>query len=319
MCKTTSEIKRSYPHPQRKHSLLLTSESFHCTDEKGEKGPLPPSRTSTLLTVAFLVLALILSEQLVRFIFNSSSFINLHPIMENENNRHILSRHIAVDGLACSVVAFLGYRNRHLLNSHNLTALNRQNSEGFHARMHGYTPAGHQVLVFFFAYQCKNMHDTIRWNDGIIFVLHHILAGATAWGGMYPGVASVYALFFMGISEVSTCILCLLANFDDEFGVKGLEQAFPLTKIVLALAFVVTFLICRIVLWPIFAFHFVADVRMTLKREEGVVDKHGQGPSRAARNTLKFMLVSVCGLSLLQVLWLGEIVTIAKKEIGAMF
>ena len=317
MCKPT-EVKKVYQQ-QRNHSLLLTSDSFHCTDEKGEKGPLPPSQTSTLLTIAFLVLVLVISEQLVRVIFNTSFIINLHPVLEVERDRHILSRHIGVDGLSCFTVAFLGYRNRHLMKIHNLTALNRQNSDGFHARMHGYTPAGHQVLVFFVAYQCKNMHDTIKWNDGIIFVLHHILAGATAWSGLYPGVASVYALFFMGISEVSTCILCLLANFDEELGVKGLDQAFPLTKVLLGIAFSITFILFRIVLWPIFAWHFVSDVRMTLKREEGVVDQHGQGPSRSARNTLKFMLISVCGLSLLQMLWLGEIISVAKKEIPALF
>ena len=308
---------RSRPRSQRKHALLLTAESFHCTDEKGEKGPLPPSQTSTLFTVAFLVLALIINEQLYRLLFDTSSVIDLHPILQDQRNRHILARHIAVDGFACAIVAFLGYTNRHLLQKHQLTALNRQNSDGFQSRMHGYTPAGHQVLLFFFAYQCKNMYDTIKWNDGIIFVLHHLLAGATAWGGMYPGVASIYALFFMGISEISTCILCLLANFDEEFGVRGLDQAFPKIRIGLAAAFVVTFVICRIVLWPIFTFHFVADVRLTLAKDDdddGAKHKH----SNAKKNTLRMMLVSVCGLSLLQMLWLGEIVVTAKREIGEM-
>eukprot|EP00979_Chaetoceros_neogracilis_P006711 scaffold1372_cov289-Chaetoceros_neogracile.AAC.15 len=133
----------------------------------------------------------------------------------------------------------------------------------------------------------------------------------------------------MGISEISTCILCLLANFDEEFGVRGLDRAFPITRIVIAAAFIVAFCICRIILWPIFTFHFVADVRLTLKQNDDVVAGTAAGGgttaagtgvtggliSNAEKNTLRMMLVSVCGLSLLQMLWLGEIVMTAKKEI----
>jgi hypothetical protein len=39
-----------------------------------------------------------------------------------------------------------------------------------------------------------------------------------------------YATFFLGLLEVSTAILCVLANFDDEYGVKGLRDALPMVK-----------------------------------------------------------------------------------------
>ena len=90
------------------------------------------------------------------------------------------------------------------------------------------------------------MYDTFYWNDGLVFVAHHLLAGAAAWGGMYPGIGPTYAIFFMGVSEVSTTVLVILANFDDDMGVKGLAEAFPISRIVTAAAFVVAFLACRI-------------------------------------------------------------------------
>jgi hypothetical protein len=39
-----------------------------------------------------------------------------------------------------------------------------------------------------------------------------------------------YATFFLGILEVSMAILWVLANFDDEYGVKGLRDALPMVK-----------------------------------------------------------------------------------------
>lgn len=295
------------PPPRKIPSLLLTFDSFHCTDEKGDKGPRPPSKTSSILTVAFIVLILVLHEQIYRFLLYAFAR-DLHPVLEIERHRHILARHIAVDSFSCAVVAFISYKHRHLL-SH---LLKFQRDDNFHQRLHQYNPAGHQVLLFFFSYQVKNMYDTIKWNDGIIFVLHHIFAGLAAWGGMYPGVASVYSLFFMGISEISTCILCLLANFDDDFGVKGLDQAFPLTKIILAVAFVVAFVVCRILLWPLFTFHFMEDAKQALKR-------NGPFETPAVKNALRMMMVACSALSVLQVIWLGEIFMIARQEISTMF
>lgn len=155
------------------------------------------------------------------------------------------------------------------------------------------------------------MYDTIKWGDGIIFVLHHILAGGTAWLGMYPGVSSLYAIFFMGISEISTAVLCLLANFDDDFGVAGLDEAFPITKVLIAVFFVVLFIVCRVLLWPLFTYHFIHDTNIILKRD-------GVRETTTVKNTLRVMRFSLSGLTVLQVLWLGEIIVTAKKEIEAL-
>merc|ERR1711957_1055114 len=89
----------------------------------------------------------------------------------------------------------------------------------------------------------------------------------TAWLGMYPGVASMYGLFFMGYSEISTGVLCLLANFDPEFGVSGLDEVFPMTRLVLGGLFVVSFIVVRIMIWPLLTYHFLGDSLAMLKRD----------------------------------------------------
>lgn len=252
----------------------------------------------------FIILFLAAFEQLLRVII-TTYFSDYHPVMELERHRHILARHIAVDGFSCAFVACVGYQNRHALK--HLLTLKREQDDKCHERVFGYQPAGHYVLLYFFSYQMKNMYDTIVWKDGIVFVLHHILAGGAAWLGMYPGVAGLYAIFFMGISEISTSILCLLANFDPDLGIVGLEEAFPNTRLVLASIFVVTFIICRIILWPLFSWHFLQDA-LKVWKTVGKNDKE-------KKFAIQFIATSCVGLSFLQVIWLGEIVLIGREEV----
>ncbi len=297
-------------YPKRdKLALLLSSSSFHCMDEKKEKAPVVPSKKSMFLSIAFIVALLATSERL-QYTFITSK-MDIHPILQEMTNRQILARHIGVDAFACLVIAYIGFMNRHILKE--VCTLNRTDEldKSFHSRIYTYQPEGTRVLLFFLSYQVKNLYDSWYWNDGIIFIAHHIFAGLTAWFGMYPGIASMYGLFFMGISEISTCVLCLLANFDPHFGINGLNEVFPNTKIALAVIFVILFLICRIVLWPIFTYHFLLDARKVLQRD-------GAQETSEVKSALKMMVFSSVGLTILQIVWLGEIITTAKEEITAL-
>jgi len=126
---------------------------------------------------------------------------------------------------------------------------------------------------------------------------------------LFPGVTGTYAIFFMGISEISTCVLCLLANFDPVMGVVGLDAAFPTTKVVLGAIFVVTFIICRIILWPLVTYHYMGDVSKVLKRD-------GERETNTVKFALKLLLVTCSALSILQVVFLGEIIRTAIVEVG---
>mmetsp|Transcript_6077 Transcript_6077/g.9140 ORF Transcript_6077/g.9140 Transcript_6077/m.9140 type:complete len:310 (-) Transcript_6077:147-1076(-) len=308
MCRQTKPIKG----PRKdKLSILLTSSSFHCTDEKDEKGPLAPSKKSVCLTIAVVIVLLTISERILRYII-TTYFTHLHPVLEIEENQHILARHIGVDAVACYTISTLGYMNRHILSDVFTTDRKAvEKSSPSHVRIYNYQPEAHRILLIFLAYQIKNTHDSWVWNDGAIFIAHHIFAGLTAWFGMYPGIASMYGLFFMGMSEISTCVLCLLANFDPRYGVPGLDTAFPMTKIVLAVIFAVVFFIIRVMAWPVFAYHFLFDSIEVLKRN--TVKETSE-----VKFALKMMVGSCIGLTALQILWFGEIIVVAKAEIAAM-
>mmetsp|Transcript_19962 Transcript_19962/g.24450 ORF Transcript_19962/g.24450 Transcript_19962/m.24450 type:complete len:320 (-) Transcript_19962:150-1109(-) len=297
--------------------LLISEDCFKCTDEKGEKGPLPPSGTSVGLTVTTIVVALFAIEHIVRHII-ATYFQHLSTSLEVEQNRQILARHIGVDTFSCIIVACWGISNmssisellRHVLGlpSNISSGAAPFKPDDIDSRLYTYRPCAFRILLFFLAYQIKNLYDTIVWADGPEFIFHHILASATAVAAMHSSVGHYYCIFFMGISETSTGILCLLANFDEHHGVIGLEQDFPLTRLVVAAFFVVSFIAIRVIVWPIYARWFWMDVSKAVKR-------NSETDTPLKKKLLRCTSMTCAGLSALQVLWLGEIFRLGYAEL----
>ncbi|GFH47734.1 hypothetical protein CTEN210_04209 [Chaetoceros tenuissimus] len=325
MCNKTKKVPRSQT------SVLLSSSSFHCSDEKGEK-LVAPSKKSALLTVACYVLFISINEHIIRFFMNQPFVISIDPIFEDERNRLILSRHFAIDAFSCLVCAVLGWKSRQYLSSSNMLTFKRNDPDtnspqaldkslhcDFHKRLYSYNPYGHQIMLMFFAYQVRNMYDTIVWKDGWLFVAHHIFAGASAWMAMYPdsnkhhiSLANQYAIFYFGVSEISTFVLCLLANFEPDLGVKGLEDVFPMTRIVLAGTFVVLFILCRMVLWNVITYNYLLDIGLALKRKSPAFE------TPSVKTNLRFFQFSLSFMTLLQVIWMWEIIVMGKEEIAML-
>eukprot|EP00429_Kryptoperidinium_foliaceum_P008134 CAMPEP_0176026978 /NCGR_PEP_ID=MMETSP0120_2-20121206/13225_1 /TAXON_ID=160619 /ORGANISM="Kryptoperidinium foliaceum, Strain CCMP 1326" /LENGTH=300 /DNA_ID=CAMNT_0017360183 /DNA_START=159 /DNA_END=1061 /DNA_ORIENTATION=- len=293
MCKGTSTKARSSPR------FLLTSlESYSIGSGKG---PLPIEMITTCLSVVLMLVAV--EFGLNRIFENIQDF---HPLFEDATNRAILARHIGVDAFSCFFVAILGWSS---INQDMVDAVwHRKNSMpvAFENRVFKYYPEGVRLTLFFFGYQLKNTYDTIIWNDGPEFIAHHILTLATAWGALYPGTCHYYSTFYFGVSEISTGVLCLLANFDDVHGVKGLAEAFPLVKMVIGGIFAVLFVICRVLMWSTVSYYYCRDAWNALKSN----DPRLQG----RRTWLRYTFVSLALLSLLQIIWLGEIVRIGREE-----
>ncbi|GMH66339.1 hypothetical protein TrRE_jg12606 [Triparma retinervis] len=143
------------------------------------------------------------------------------------------------------------------------------------------------------------------------FIIHHVLAGTAAWGSMYPGCGHTYALFYMGISEVSTTVLVLLANFDEVHGVEGLADAFPNAKIACALAFVAAFVTCRIVMWPWVSKFYIEDTMAAMKNTDDKKMKERKG-------WLVGFAIILGSLTILQFIWLGQIFIMGYQEIQKM-
>ncbi|KAL7545785.1 hypothetical protein ACHAWF_009133 [Thalassiosira exigua] len=309
--------------------LLLTHESFLIPDvpdkddarkdreEEARRNPHlhglgGPSLPSTILTVAFYIAVLFTLEHGARALLAHDAMIKLVPLLDVEQNRHVVARRLANDFVslvACSVVAWV---NRHACADllRQVASLGRSDSmseERFEERVFGYQPAAQRLLTLFFVYQVKNLYDTICWGDGVVFVLHHILAGVAAWGGMFPGCCHFYCLFYMGFSEVSTAFLSLLANFDPELGVAGLDEAFPKTKIVLGALFVTTFIVCRVIMWPFTTYYFHKDVMKALQSDAPL--------SQGRKGYLRLIHGCCVPLTLIQLVFVVIIVQTGKEEL----
>lgn len=244
-----------------------------------------------------------------------ASFQDQHVILENATNRNILARHIGVDTLSCFICAYMGWANRKPFLTNVFKAAWGGDPDAFAAsgaerRGYIYAPSSFYLCIFFLAYQLKNLADTIIWNDGPEYIFHHVLSLAVCWGALYPGFCLEYATFFFGISELSTGVLCILANFDDEHGVVGLGDAFPLTKVVIGVVFVILFIICRAILWPILSYYFVRDALTCLRGTNPEVEKR--------RFVIKMHGFCLLGLSALQLSWLIVIYFMAIKEFKAI-
>lgn len=119
-------------------------------------------------------------------------------------------------------------------------------------------------------------------------------------------VFHVYTIFFLGISEISTSILCVLVCFDGDHGVAALGKNFPVLMKVLGVAFAVCFILFRVILWPYVSFEFFIDGLELLRT----------GTAHKDYVVYTFMVCNV-GLTLLQFLWLTEIVNTARKLLFA--
>ena len=124
---------------------------------------------------------------------------------------------------------------------------------------------------------------------------------------MFPGCCHFHALFYFGLSEISTAILCLLANFDPELGVVGLEKVFPKTKLVLGALFVASFIVCRVIMWPFWTYHTLRDVQRAIKSDSPLAE--------GRRGYLWVIWVSCVSLSLIQFVFVGMIIQTGKEEL----
>jgi len=307
--------------PQIKLLLRLKSCRGHDDGDTGGgvRTGVRPSQLSTCLTLAVIILLLVINERVVLFIIDTY-IKGLHPIFDNEYDRRVLARHFAVDIVGCSIVAYLGYGYRHLaaaifngkdVSNGSVAAYFTLDPKGAAQRVYTYVPEGHHILIYFMAYQIKNTYDSWVWKDGTLFMIHHAFALGAGWTGLYPGVAQIYGIFFMGISELSTVSLCVLGNFDPDLGVAGLAEAFPTVRLMVGLNFVVMFILVRIICWPAFAYHFSNDMKIVLERDAATL-------SPSSKMAMNFLFRCCQVLSFMQILFLGQIFFTAYVELSKM-
>eukprot|EP00533_Pseudo-nitzschia_delicatissima_P001746 CAMPEP_0116079488 /NCGR_PEP_ID=MMETSP0327-20121206/1168_1 /TAXON_ID=44447 /ORGANISM="Pseudo-nitzschia delicatissima, Strain B596" /LENGTH=304 /DNA_ID=CAMNT_0003570115 /DNA_START=146 /DNA_END=1060 /DNA_ORIENTATION=+ len=301
MCRPNS--RGSTAAGQNPSLFMLSTKSFD-----GHGGV--PRASAQFFTAAVFILFLIAVEQMLRHYFTSIQ--DIHPILGDETNRNILARHVGVDAFSAFVVTYFGWKGRHVVQDLIDATIGGKKGAmpvAYEGRMFTYHPESQRVVLYFVAYQLKNTYDTIIWNDGALFIAHHILALCTTVGAL-QGKGHFYVLFYFGISELSTGVLCLLANFDDEHGVVGLGVAFPLVKVILGGIFAALFVICRAVMWSTISYYYCRDAWNVLK---------GSDPRKKGHELwFRYTFFSLSILSLLQIIWLGEIARVGHEELKGM-
>ena len=83
----------------------------------------------------------------------------------------------------------------------------------YEGRMYTYMPQAMRITLFFFANPEKNTYKTVIWNDGLEFIVHHVLTLFTAWGALVQGNAHFYVLIYFGVSEISTACVVFTCKF----------------------------------------------------------------------------------------------------------
>jgi hypothetical protein len=117
----------------------------------------------------------------------------------------------------------------------------------------------------------------------------------------------IYCAYFLGVSEISTAILCGLVLFDEERGVPPLAKKFPVLMQLVGVSFALAFIIFRIVLWPYACYYFWLDMLAMLASPAD--------PLKGIHSvTIGYIFMGVnAGLTLLQFYWLTEILSQALK------
>eukprot|EP00980_Cylindrotheca_fusiformis_P016181 scaffold4809_cov116-Cylindrotheca_fusiformis.AAC.5 len=296
MCEATIKIHRG----SNGKFVLASLGSFSEYEKSGY-----PSDFSKLTTCIFVVVLLTMTEQTIRQVL--ASIQDFHPLLQDEMNRINFAKHFGVNTTALFTCAYLGWQARYILQDMYDTVIRGKNAmpKAYDNRLFKYYPEAARITVIFLGYQIKNAYDSIYWGDDALLIGHHILAFFVALGGVFPGCVHYYVPFYLGMSEISSVALSVLVNFDDEHGVKGLGDEFPIAKAAIGAIFAVLFIVFRVFMWSTVSYFYCRDVWNVL----GTNDPRLEG----RKTYLRFTAVALGLLSLLQVIWLAEIFRTGKE------
>lgn len=168
-------------------------------------------------------------------------------------------------------------------------------------RAYAFSAAAQRLCTMQVAYELKNFCDSVIHNDGWIFLAHHTVTCLLSALSLRPFL-HLYCAYFLGWSEISTAILCILVLFDAERGVPPLAKAAPVLMKVTGASFAIAFIIFRIIIWPYVNYFYWQDMYHMWMN-----DSFHSMPVACI-----YAVVNV-GLTVLQVVWLGEIIQTGVK------
>ncbi|CAJ1954660.1 unnamed protein product [Cylindrotheca closterium] len=177
-------------------------------------------------------------------------------------------------------------------------------------RLFGYLKAANNQNVANLSYQiwdlCVSVY--IPEHREPVFLVHHFLAGMTAFCSLEFQMVPYYSVFYAGCSEFSSIFL-VWADLKDFIPVK---EGSPLDTFIFACGalFSITFFCFRIIGWIGYSFPLWKDVIHVTKT--GSAAKHRPGKERF----LYFFLTLDVMLGVLQLYWFREIVQMTMGALG---
>jgi len=235
------------------------------------------------------------------FVFMLNAVRDMHPVLAEARNRNVLAR-VTFSAIALVFISHQGWVLYRALEWE--SAVTHATP---HARLYVQIPAMHFLITAMVAFQVKNLADTLRWSDGPEFVAHHIVTILVGIVNFEGSCCHLYGIFFFGLSEASTAIIGVLAAFDPALGVPNLDRHFPIAKQLLGAAFVLSFLVIRIAIWPVISWQMCSDCLAVM------ADGTAHVPAVLWTNMLM-----LGGLTVLQFYWLNEIRLRASEEVRAL-
>lgn len=192
---------------------------------------------------------------------------------------------------------FVWDKDRSIHQSHPKTALGRFYGHHTPAQWMTYGNAAYQVWDFIISW-------TIPEYCTIIMMTHHVVAAMVGLAGIYNHMLGYYALFFMGLTEVSSIFLVLL-DVDKYFALQNGSWLQLFHQHLTGPLFVFTFILYRVILWWPCTFQMYRDA-------QEVISTGKSNEIRPGRDWIIYMwVILVFPMGLLQLYWLKIILETA--------
>jgi hypothetical protein len=194
-------------------------------------------------------------------------------------------------------MGFLGFKNWYF--SQQVRAMFKATPED---RLFGYLKAADDQNVAILCYQlwdfCVSL--MIPEHREVIFLVHHFLAGITAWFSLENQMVPYYSVFYGGCSELSSIFL-VWADADQFFPPTG-GSFYDLFVLFSKGMFALSFFFYRVYGWILYSIPLWKDTLQVLKT--GSAEKLRPGKS----SFLYLFLVLNVLLGALQLFWFGQII-----------
>ena len=189
-------------------------------------------------------------------------------------------------------------------------------------RLYGHHPTAQWITVVNLAYQLWDfaISLTIPEYCTAIMMTHHVVAATVAWSALYNDMLGYYALFFLGLSEVSSIFLVSMDVASSYFELRPGSLAQLFFQHVTGPLFAGTFIYYRVILWWPTSWQLAQDVVEVVSTTRTAGDDTSKSDQvRPGRNWILYLWVVLnFPMGLLQLYWMSLILDEVRVVVAAL-